>query len=236
MQWILLCVLAAGAAGSLSGVVTFEGVVPERTLPDYYGQRRPLLEVDPKTKGLANAVVYLRPVKPAQAGLVPDAMLTIDQEDYEFVPRVLSVRAGQKVSIGNNDPANHNVRTETKNPENTFNIITPVEKRHERSFALEPEERPVRLGCDIHPWMTAWVFVFDHDFHTVTGKDGSFTITDVPDGAYTLVVQQPDGRLRAESPVEIHAGSPLHATIRFTGLKPEERGKDVVTVIERAGE
>ena len=44
-----------------------------------------------------------------------------------------------------------------------------------------------KVGCDVHPWMTAYVGVFDHPFFAVTGDGGRFEIQSVPPGTYTLV-------------------------------------------------
>ena len=44
----------------------------------------------------------------------------------------------------------------------------------------------VRVKCDVHPWMAAWVGVLDHPFFTVSAADGSFTIENVPAGTYTV--------------------------------------------------
>ncbi len=43
-----------------------------------------------------------------------------------------------------------------------------------------------KVKCDVHPWMTGWVAVFDHPYFAVTGDDGAFTIKGLPDGTYTL--------------------------------------------------
>jgi uncharacterized protein (DUF2141 family) len=48
----------------------------------------------------------------------------------------------------------------------------------------------VRIECDSHGWMLAWIYVADNPYYAVTGKNGSFTIPDVPPGQYTLVVWQ----------------------------------------------
>jgi hypothetical protein len=48
----------------------------------------------------------------------------------------------------------------------------------------------VRVECDAHGWMLGWIYVADHPYYGLTGHDGTFTITDIPPGAYTLVVWQ----------------------------------------------
>jgi hypothetical protein len=46
----------------------------------------------------------------------------------------------------------------------------------------------VKVKCDIHPWMSAWVGVLEHPFHAVTGPDGNFKIEGLPAGKYTIEV------------------------------------------------
>ena len=48
----------------------------------------------------------------------------------------------------------------------------------------------VRVECDAHGWMLAWIYVAENPYYAVTSKDGRFTITDVPPGSYTLVAWQ----------------------------------------------
>jgi hypothetical protein len=47
---------------------------------------------------------------------------------------------------------------------------------------------PVHLKCDVHSWMSAWVFVATHPYYAVTKEDGSFSIGDVPPGDYSVKV------------------------------------------------
>ena len=42
----------------------------------------------------------------------------------------------------------------------------------------------VHMRCDVHPWMSAWVGVFDNPFHAVTQEEGSFSISGIPAGTY----------------------------------------------------
>ena len=55
---------------------------------------------------------------------------------------------------------------------------------------LVAESLPIEITCDIHPWMTAYVMVFDHPFFATTAKDGSFEIQGVPAGTQNLVLWQ----------------------------------------------
>jgi hypothetical protein len=54
------------------------------------------------------------------------------------------------------------------------------------SISFSAPENFLKFKCDVHPWMFAWVTVVDSPYFAVTGKDGKFTIKDVPPGKYTV--------------------------------------------------
>ena len=197
-------------AGKIEGTVTFVGEIPKSTVVDDAGVRHDLVEVDAKTRGLRNVVVYLtradgakllRQHGPPTTNSSKD--LLMDQLDYAFRPRVLAVEQGKAVTFTNSDPANHNVRTTALNKTNEFNVFTGVDGKYEHRFGLEPQYRPVRLGCDIHAWMRGWIYVFDHPYFEVTDEEGRFRIAGVPPGEYVLHVVQPDIAHREERRVSV---------------------------------
>ena len=54
------------------------------------------------------------------------------------------------------------------------------------NYSFPKPEKFLKFQCDVHPWMFAWVSVFDHPYFAVSGADGKFTIKNVPPGKYTL--------------------------------------------------
>jgi hypothetical protein len=54
------------------------------------------------------------------------------------------------------------------------------------TYAFDKPEMFMKFQCDVHPWMFAWVSVFDHPYFAVSGADGKFIIKNVPPGKYTL--------------------------------------------------
>lgn len=147
------------------------------------------LAVDPKTKGVRNGIAFL--VKPqgtnpdaAKSLLQKEASVEIDQKNCTFVPFASAVMNGQKLVLKSSDPVNHNVRFGAFT--NTFNQILPP--NGETAVNVVPERRPIELKCDIHPWMTGYLMVFDHPFFAITKEDGSFEIQGVPPGPQKLVV------------------------------------------------
>lgn len=136
-----------------------------------------------KDAGLANVFVYLKKdgLKAPPAG---DAQL-LDQVECMYEPYVMGVVTGQKFKIRNSDALLHNVHA-TPKVNKEFNFGQPVKGQvNEKSF--DAAEILVRMKCDVHPWMFAYVGVVDHPYFAVTDANGSFKVSGVPDGKYTAV-------------------------------------------------
>jgi hypothetical protein len=144
---------------------------------------------------LQNVIVYLENTPPASAAAdLPPVVL--DQVNCHFVPHVLAVRTGQVLRALSSDPTLHNVHGLcTVNDPFNFGLVAAGQSRDLR-FS-RPEIFPVR--CDVHPWMKAYVGVFEHPWFAVTARNGRFEIKNVPAGQYTLTAwQETYGTLRMQ--------------------------------------
>ena len=215
--------------GRISGVVVYQGEIPKQRVADDGGERRMLLEVDRKTRGLRYVVAFLGPAQSAtvrtdSAKRVANERLppvVIDQRDHTFVPHLIAVGDQQTVKFTNSDMLNHNVRSATLNSKNEFNIYTGSGVEYEHRVHADPKGRPILLTCDIHPWMRAWVYVFDHPYFGVTDKLGKFKIESVVPGKYRLTMTQPDIGYRRTQDVVVSANktTQLAITIRRQDVK-----------------
>jgi plastocyanin len=207
---------AGDELGHVRGVVHFAGEVPKAEAADDTGQKRDLLQVHARTGGLAGAVVYWAdaPVE-AELAEVQRPSVSIDQKDFTFLPHVISVRSGQPVKFTNSDSANHNVRTATFDPKNQFNVFTGTGREYVHRFVADKKHRPIRLGCDIHAWMSGWIYVFDHPHHAVTDDEGRFELPQLPGGKIQLAIRQPDGNLRRDVAVEVRPGQTTSCEVNF---------------------
>lgn len=180
-------------ASVISGRVTLDGPVPEnapiRMASDpvcaraHAGGARSEAFVSERG-GLGNVFVY---VKDGVAGYAPDPpaeAVTLKQSGCQFQPHVLGVRVGQNVEFVNSDATVHSVHaTGDANPEFTLGRVTPGQKSV-RYFSTP--EVMVRITCDVHDWMSAYLGVLDHPYFAVTTARGSFDLKGLPAGRYTV--------------------------------------------------
>jgi plastocyanin len=211
---------SAEQLGFVTGTVTYTSDVPLQPIADNAGRQHPLLTVHRKSRGLQDAVVYLVgkfPPDPQEGETKPPEPVLIDQQDETFTPHVVALRDGQAIRFKNSDGGNHNVRSAALDPRNEFNVFTGAGTSYQHVLHADPKQRPIRIGCDLHRWMSAWVYVFDHPYFAVTDEQGQFEIRSVPAGTYKLVVRQPDGGLSHEREVIVEHGSTTDVDVRFGG-------------------
>lgn len=125
----------------------------------------------------------------------------MDQRNETFVPRLLAVTTGTVVDFPNSDRTYHNVFSLSR--ARRFDLGRYAAGRS-KSVRFD---RPgiVRVFCDIHSHMSAFVVVFNHPFFRVTDPDGRFRLDGIPAGTYTVVGWY-EGEPRAERSVVVPAG------------------------------
>jgi hypothetical protein len=176
---------------TLSGSFKFVGAAPKPVSipatkdPEVCG-KHPLfeesLEVGP-SGGLENVVIWLRTPKvavnpdyDAQSG----KEVVLDNKNCRFEPHVLVISTKQKLLIKNSDPVGHNSNgAMLSNP--PFNPIIPADQSVTVNLPSE-ESLPAKVGCNIHPWMGAWLVVRNDPYAAVSDKDGGFALKDLPAG------------------------------------------------------
>ena len=175
----------------------------------FFGQAAPILDVvvDPRTRGIANAVVWLRPdtddrkaAFPAER-IHPNLVVAKPQDRPVFMsadgytPRVVAARAGDRVVYENQTPIAFNLkydRTDLNAPPmgeetGSFNMLLIRDTTH----ATKP--LPALRFCDvvqdnIHPWIRGYVWAFDHPYFAVTDERGNFSIPNAPAGTWRLMI------------------------------------------------
>lgn len=132
---------------------------------------------------LRRGLVYLDTAPRAAFDDGERARATMDQRNERFVPHLLAVMVGTIVDFPNGDRTYHNVFSLSR--AQRFDLGRYAAGRS-KSVRMD---RPgvVRVFCDIHSHMNAFVVVFNHPFFNVTDTDGRFSLPAVPAGVYTLV-------------------------------------------------
>jgi plastocyanin len=139
------------------------------------------LKAGGREKDHSGVVVWLEPVG-AAAPATPAVTVTIAHKHKTFLPHVVALRSGSKVSFRNEDPVFHNAFSNYDGQ--IFDVsLHPPGSTREVTF-----KRPgiVRLFCNIHPTMSGLIMVLDTPWFAVTGAKGVFAIADVPAGEYRL--------------------------------------------------
>jgi plastocyanin len=135
---------------------------------------------------LANALVYIKSGFGDRAFAVPDAPVVIDQKGCLYAPHVAGVMVGQPLQFVNSDQEAHNVHGRPREVDAwNFLISRPGASR---AVTFTKSEVGIPVGCDIHPWMRAYVSVLDNPYFAVTGADGAATLRTVPAGSYVVAV------------------------------------------------
>lgn len=223
---VAVCALASQAGaqgartGTIEGHVRLEGPIPpnirirmgaDPLCGKMYPGARPLQEVVVATPAgdLANVFVHLQGSFPATP--VPAAPVVIDQRGCIFTPRVVGARAGQPLQIRNSDQISHNAHAIT-NQGNDFNVSQP-KAGMATTVAIRHEETMLRVRCDIHSWMTAYVGVVPHPYFAVSDRGGRFRVANVPAGRHTIRAWHERYGVQTRT-VEVRAGQAT--TVEFT--------------------
>jgi len=129
------------------------------------------------------SVVYLDPAPRAAFDARDEPHVRLDQRDEQFVPHVLAIVAGTVVDFPNNDRTYHNVFSLSKT--RSFDLGRYAAGRSKAIRFDQPGI--VRVFCDIHSHMSAFILVFAHRYFAVTDDDGRYHIDNVPPGSYSVV-------------------------------------------------
>jgi len=131
----------------------------------------------------ARSVVYLESAPRGAFEQSEPGHAVMDQRDETFVPHLLAITTGTTVDFPNSDHIYHNVFSLSKTARFDLGRYAAGHSNHVRF------DNPgiVRVFCDIHSHMNAFILVFSHPFFAITDTDGRYHIDNVPPGTYNVV-------------------------------------------------
>lgn len=131
----------------------------------------------------------------------PTKTVVLDQVGCQYVPHIVVIQTGQPLVIKSDDPFLHNVNG-AAGPNAGFNHAMSG-KGELSPMTFTKTEVAKMIKCDVHGWMRSYVAILPHPFHDITGKDGTYTLKDVPPGKYLLAAwHEKLGELEAEVTLE----------------------------------
>jgi len=189
---------AGGAAplnlnATVKGKIIFDGTAPTPkpipTTSDPGCKNNTLVAEDTVVSdgGLENVIIYVSGGDIAGKTFpTSKEVKTLDQHGCHYVPHALTLQVGQPLKIVNSDDTAHNIHAwaEVNAPFNESQSSKGVETT--KMFDKEEVLLPVR--CDVHNWMNAFIGVFKHPFHTVSGKGGAYELKLTP-GTYEITAE-----------------------------------------------
>ncbi len=185
-------------AGTITGTVKLVGAAPKMAIihmgadpaceKNNTGPVHAQEVVVGKDNALENVVVYIKSGLGNYSYPTPTTPVTLDQKGCMYHPHVISLMVGQQFQVINSDSLTHNIHVmPTDNREwneSQPQGASPIIKTFQRP------EMAIPVKCNIHPWMKAYINVFSNPYFATTGDDGTFTITNVPPGNYTIEAWQ----------------------------------------------
>ncbi len=199
--------IAVSNGATIQGTVKFEGKLPKLPPLQITKSKEVCRNVPNETlivgagQGIRYAVVTLEGITKGVA-VEKEAVHELDNLGCRFVPHVLASSVGQFVVFKNSDPILHTAHALFANGQPQFNVGLYPGK-----VSRKPLVTPgvVKIICEVHPWMSAYIVVTDHPYYSVTDVYGEYLINDIPAGSYRLKVWH-ETLGTEEKQVEVKAG------------------------------
>ena len=179
--------------GTIVGEVKYAGEPPAPAKIDVTKDAN-ICGADPKVsptlvvgtnKGIKDVVASLPSIQKGKALGKPEKPPVLDQKSCEYHPYAQIIPVNTTLEITNSDDVLHNIKT-SGGSKTSFNMAQPKFKRKLTVEFKNPEI--VQVECNVHGWMHAIIVVEDNPYDALTDANGSFKITDVPPGKYTVKV------------------------------------------------
>lgn len=206
--------------GTISGTVKFVGSAPKlepvKVVKDQRvcGNEVPseVLLVNAQNKGLKNAVVFIERIEKGKQVEAKEPLL--GNKECLFVPHVQVVPVPVELQVKNDDPVLHNTHTFLESV-TVFNLALPIQGQVIKRKVMKPGV--IRVQCDAHVHMSAWIVAVPHPYFAVTDENGGFKIDNVPPGKHRIVAWHEPWQIKGKD----RAGRPLYDPLGVVKLAQE---------------
>ena len=202
---------------TIRGAVKVEGALPKLPALQITKYKEICKDVPNETlsvgpgRGVRYAVVTLEGVTKGKA-VEKETVHELDNIRCRFAPRVLAASVGQFVLFKNSDPILHTAHALFANNQPQFNVgLYPGRTSRKPLVAAGL----VKIRCEVHPWMAAYIVVTDHPYHAISDVYGEYELTDIPAGLYQLKVWH-ESLGTQEKRVEVKAAATQQVDFTFT--------------------
>jgi len=185
----------SGKAGTVKGTITIGG--------------RPTSGVVVSIEGLPNESLK------SKISNIESERAVIDQRDKKFIPHVLPVRVGRRVNFPNNDDSWHNVFSTSEAKKFDLGLYPPG---NDRNVTFD-KPGVVRILCNVHPHMEAYIVVKEHPFFAVSDTRGNYRLDEVPVGRYRLEIWHPELGTKVEPFNMVRGGEVLTVNMNLKRMK-----------------
>jgi Polysaccharide lyase family 4, domain II len=213
-------ILGEVLAGTITGEVKFTDDPP--TMPavkvskdqDYCGETLAnetyLIASD---GALKNVVVFIE-AAPSNAAGDPQKENVLNNTGCRYSPRILAMQKGEKLKVRNNDPKLH-IPHSYHADRTVFNLSLPFKGTTIDTTQKIRQTGVLKVVCDTHAWMLAYIHVFDHPYFAVTDEQGLFTIPNLPAGTYVLKAWHEDVGVRSQE-ITVSESGDVRTVFEFT--------------------
>ena len=213
-------IFTAAFAGSIIGEVRFTDDPPAMPTvkvskdQDYCGETLPnetyLIDSD---GGLQNVVVFIE-TPPNSTGGDSQKENILNNTGCRYSPRILAMQKGERLRVKNNDPKLH-IPHSYHDDRTVFNLSLPFKGTTIDATPRIRQTGVLKVVCDTHAWMLAYIHVFDHPYFAVTDEVGMFTIADLPAGTYVLKAWHEDVGIKSQEITILESGD-VRTIFEFT--------------------
>jgi plastocyanin len=149
-------------------------------------------------EGIAQAIVFVQTLPAGMNAPTSKQSAVMDQIHKEFVPSVLPIAVGTEVRFPNHDQIHHHVYSFSR----TKNFELPLYKGEDAPPVLFDKTGVVKVGCNIHDWMSGVILVLPTPYYAMTDETGKFSLRDLPSGAYSLACWHELSQVKVEETVQ----------------------------------